>query len=181
VPQPRQPSADESLPEASPTRRPTIAARVLVFCGQVLRANPIAAGLLAVGLVLRVLAMMAYHPALLYVDTLKYLYGAWPGADPVGYTAILKPILLVGDLGTVALVQHVLGLAMAVAIYALLVRRGVPRWLSAIAMTPVLLDAYQLQIEQTIMPDVWFEAFVVAGVVLLLWRPQGLMPSKAAG
>ncbi len=45
-------------------------------------------------LVLRVLALMAYHPALLYTDTLKYLYGAWPGADPVGYTVILKPILL---------------------------------------------------------------------------------------
>ena len=74
--------------------------------GRVLRAHPVAAVLLAAGLVLRVLAVMAYHPALLYVDTLKYLYGAWPGADPVGYTAILKPILLVGDLGTVALVQH---------------------------------------------------------------------------
>jgi hypothetical protein len=46
----------------------------------------------------------------------------------------------------------------------------VPRWLSAIAIAPVLLDAYQLQMEQTIMPDVWFEAFVVAGLVLLLWR-----------
>jgi hypothetical protein len=153
-------------------RRRTLIVRVLVFWGQLLRANPIAAVLLTAGLVFRVLALMAYHPALLYTDTLKYLYGAWPGADPVGYTAILKPILIIGDLGTVALVQHLLGLAMAVAIYALLVRRGVPRWLGALAMAPILLDAYQLQIEQTIMPDVWFEAFVVAGLVLLLWRPE---------
>jgi hypothetical protein len=143
-----------------------------VLCGRALRAHPVAAVLLAAGLVLRVLALMAYHPALLYTDTLKYLYGAWPGADPVGYTVILKPILFFGDLGTVALIQHLLGLAMAVAIYALLVRRGAPRWLAALAMAPVLLDAYQLQIEQTIMPDVWFEAFVVAGLVLLLWRPE---------
>src|SRR5262249_54264555 len=32
--------------------------------------------LLAAGLVLRVLALAAYHPALIYVDTLRYLYGA---------------------------------------------------------------------------------------------------------
>jgi hypothetical protein len=35
----------------------------------------------------------------------------------------------------------------------------------------VLLDAYQVQIEQTIMPDVWFEAMIVAGLAVLLWRP----------
>jgi hypothetical protein len=137
-----------------------------------LRDHWIAAVLLAAGLVLRVLAQAAYHPALVYTDTLKYLYGAWPGTDPLGYTVILKPILLVGDLGTVALVQHLLGLAMAVAIYVLLLRRGAPRWLAAVAIAPVLLDAYQIQIEQTIMPDVWFEAFAVAGLVLLLWRPE---------
>jgi hypothetical protein len=136
------------------------------------REHWIAAVLLAAGLVARVLTLVAYHPAILYTDTLKYLYGAWPGTDPLGYEAILKPILTVGDLGTVALIQHVLGLAIAVAIYALLLRRGVPRWLAAVAMAPVLLDAYQLQIEQMIMPDVWFEAFAVAGLVLLLWRSQ---------
>jgi hypothetical protein len=172
LPQPRLPSADETLPATRKTRALTLIARVLVASGRVLRTHPVPAVLLAAGLVLRVLAQLAYHPALLYTDSLKYLYGAWSGADPVGYTAILKPILLVGDLGTVALVQHLLGLAVAVAIYALLVRRGVPRWLGALAMAPILLDAYQLQIEQTIMPDVWFEAFVVAALVLLLWRPE---------
>lgn len=137
-----------------------------------LRAHWIAFLVIAAGLVLRVLAQVAYHPALLYVDTLKYLYGAWPAADPLGYKLILKPILLVGDLGTVAVIQHLIGLAIAVAIYAVLIRRGAPRWLGALAIAPVLLDAYQIQIEQTIMPDVWFEAFVVAGLVLLLWWPQ---------
>ena len=70
------------------------------------------------------------------------------------------------------MIQHLLGLAMAVLLYLLLIRRGVPRWLSALATAPVLLDAYQVQIEQTIMPDVWFEALIVAGLVLLLWRPE---------
>ena len=127
--------------------------------------------LLAAGLALRIAAQIAYQPALLYVDTLKYLYGASPGADPLGYTLLLRAMLIVGNLSLVALVQHLLGLAIAVALYALLLRRGTNRWLAAVAVAPVLLDAYQIQIEQTIMPDVWFEAMIVAGLAVLLWRP----------
>jgi hypothetical protein len=135
-----------------------------------LRRHGLVAALVLAGLVLRVLSLVAYRPALLYIDTLKYLYNAWPGADPLGYSGPLKAILLVGNLETVAAVQHLVGLAMGVAIYAVLVRRGAARWLAALAATPVLLDAYELQIEQTIMPDVWFEALIVAGLVLLLWQ-----------
>jgi hypothetical protein len=40
-----------------------------------------------------------------------------------------------------------------------------------VAVAPVLLDGYQLQMEQTIMPDVWFEAMIVGGLAVLLWRP----------
>jgi hypothetical protein len=36
----------------------------------------------------------------------------------------------------------------------------------------VLLDGYQLQFEQTVMPDVLFEALLVAGIVVLLWRDR---------
>src|SRR5439155_891129 len=69
-------------------------------------------------------------------------------------------------------VQHVFGLAMGVALYALLLRRGAPRWVATLAAAPVLLDAYQLQLEQTIMPDVLFETMITAGLVVLLWRGQ---------
>src|SRR5580692_3988202 len=98
--------------------------------------------LLVAGLVLRVLATAAYQPALIYVDTLKYLYGASPGSDPLGYTYILRAILAVGNLTTVVIVQHLVGLAMAAALYAVLLRRGLNRWLAALAVAPVLLDAY---------------------------------------
>jgi hypothetical protein len=128
--------------------------------------------LLLAGLVLRGLSLAAYQPALLYIDSLKYLFGAWPGNDPLGYNVILKALLAGGDLDTVTVVQHLVGLAMAVVLYLLLLRRGTPRWLAALAAAPVLLDAYQVQIEQTIMPDVWFEALIVAGLALLLWRPE---------
>ena len=137
------------------------------------------AALLVVGAGLRALVMIAYQPALLYTDSLKYLYNAWPATDPVGYKAPLRLILWFGNLGTVAAIQHALGLSMAITIYVLLVRRGMARWLAGCAVTPVLLDAYQLQIEQTILPDVWFEALIVAGLAVLL-RPSPLTPWAAA-
>jgi hypothetical protein len=77
-----------------------------------------------------------------------------------------------GSLGFVALAQHILGMAMAGGLYVLMLRRGVHRWLAALAVAPVLFDAYQLNAEQTIMPDVLFEALLVAGIVLLLWQPR---------
>ncbi len=135
--------------------------------------------LIAAGLVLRVVTQLAYQPALLFIDSKKYLFGtdfsagAWGSFDPIGYTLLmLKPVLMFGNLGFVALLQHVLGLGMAVALYVVMLRRGVTRWLAALAVAPVLLDAYQLNAEQTIMPDVLFEALLVAGIVLLLWRPR---------
>jgi hypothetical protein len=137
-----------------------------------LRVHWLASILIALGIVLRALAQMAYHPAIIYIDTLKYLYDAWPGSDPVGYKVPLKAILLVGDLGTVEVVQHLLGIAIAITMYVVMVRRGVPRWIGALAIAPVLLDAYQVQVESMIMPDIWFEALVVAGLAVLLWRPQ---------
>ena len=137
----------------------------------VLARHWLAAVLVAAGIAMRVISLLAYHPALLYVDSLKYLYGAWPGSDPVGYKVPLKLILAFGDLGTVVFVQHLLGVGIAIALYVLLIRRGVNRWLSALAIAPVLLDGYQLQAEQTIMPDIVFEVMVAIGLIVLLWDP----------
>ena len=55
--------------------------------GSMLRRHWLVSILLAAGLTLRVLSTLAYHPALLYIDTVKYLYGVYPGADPLGYRA----------------------------------------------------------------------------------------------
>jgi hypothetical protein len=137
-----------------------------------LRQHWLASAMLALGVGLRVLTQVSFSPALIYIDTVKYLYGAWPYADPLGYDVPLRMILSVGNLAAVEAVQHLLGLAMAVTIYVVLLRRGVPRWLSALAMGPVLFDAYQLQAEATIMPDVWFEAAIVAGIAVLLWKSR---------
>ncbi len=136
-----------------------------------LRRHWLAASLLAAGLVVRVLAQFAYRPALFYIDSVKYLYSS-DGNDPEGYKLPLRAILLVANLDSVVAIQHLLGLAMAVVIYVLLLRRGAPRWLAALAIAPILLDAYQLQNEQAIMPGTWFEALIVAGIAILLWHRQ---------
>lgn len=121
------------------------------------------------GVALRIVTQVAYSPALIYIDSDKYLHGE-AGLDPLGYLALLWPLQHTGGLAAVAAAQHILGLGMALALYALLLRRGMWRWAAALAAVPVLLDGYQLQAEQTIMPDVLFEALIVAGCMLLLWR-----------
>ena len=146
-------------------------ARLALNAGALARRHWLATILLAIGLVLRVLTQLAYSPAIIYIDSLKYIYNAWPGADPIAYKVPLDLILGVGDLSTVTLVQHVVGLATGAMIYAVVIRRGAPRWLAALAMAPVLLDAYQLQAEQMIMPDIWFEALIVAALAVMLWKP----------
>ena len=126
---------------------------------------------LSAGLALRVLTEAAYRPALLYIDSAKYLVSSG-GTAPEGYQVLLRLLDPIGGLAMVAAVQHAFGLAMAIALYALLLRRGAPRWAATLAAAPVLLDAYQLQLEQTIMPDVLFETMIAAGLLLLLWPRQ---------
>jgi len=160
----------ESDPGAGRQPRPGPATRWQVAAAG-LRRHWLAAALLTAGLVLRAAVQLAYRPALFYIDSSRYLYNAG-GMDPVGYKGPLRAILFLANFDAVAAVQHLLGLAMAVLLYLVLLRRGVPRWLAALAIAPVLLDAYQLQIEQMVMPDVWFEAMIVAGLAILLW-PRG--------
>ena len=136
--------------------------------------------LLAAGMALRAAATVAYRPALIYIDTPRYLGGDQGGLDPLGYTyLLLRPVLGAGGgLTGVAVAQHALGLAMAAALYALAIRYGTGRWLAALAAAPVLLDAYQVQAEQTIMPDVLFEALVVAAMTVLLWPRPSVAPGE---
>jgi hypothetical protein len=143
--------------------------------------------LLLLGLGARVLVMIAYRPAILYIDSLaSYLYPLPTldptGQDPIGYDILLlNPLLAAGHLATVAAIQHVFGLGMAVAGYALLVYRGAGRLPAALAVVPVLFDAYQWQIEHNIMAESLFEALLVAALVTLAWRRPGRSAVIAAG
>ncbi|MBO0813112.1 MAG: hypothetical protein J2P23_13855, partial [Microlunatus sp.] len=68
-------------------------------------------------------------------------------------------------------IQHLLGLAIAVVMYRICLGLGVARPVAAVITMPVLLDGYELQIEQNLMAEVWSDAFLLAAVWLLLaWR-----------
>ncbi|MGH3985564.1 MAG: glycosyltransferase family 2 protein [Pseudonocardiaceae bacterium] len=163
---------------------PTSGAPVASRTRQWLRLHWTLLALLAAGTALRVLTVLAYQPAILYIDSFSYLNNIHDlrpnGLRPIGYHLILSIVLPLGGLRGVAIVQHVLGLGIAVAIYLLLLRHGSRRWLAALATAPVLLDAYQLQIEHNIMSDVWFQALLVAIIWVLTWRGMP-SPWHAAG
>jgi hypothetical protein len=92
-------------------------------------------------------------------------------ARPGGYGLFLWPLARATENpAAFALVQHIIGLALSVACYAFLVRRGLPRWGAVLAMLPLLFDPLQLTLEQYVLSDVVFEAVVVSACLVLLWR-----------
>ncbi|MGI9079805.1 MAG: hypothetical protein ACR2GF_03135 [Acidimicrobiales bacterium] len=134
-------------------------------------------GLLAVGAVLRILTVVAYRPAMEFVqDSFDYLGDArslTPGViRPLGYPAFLRLLASTGHFGVVPVVQHLLGLIMAVMLYALLRRFGAWPWLAALGVAPLLLDGYQVYMEQFVLAETVFEFLVVAALVALLWRER---------
>lgn len=129
--------------------------------------------ILLVGLVVRLVAAVAYWPALMfYGDSYAYLRAAGAATPPIdrpfGYPALLRALSWMPSLASVPLVQHLLGLGIGVAIYAVLVRRGAPRWVATACSAPILLDGYQIAIEQQVMSETLFGALLLAGVVLAL-------------
>jgi len=130
--------------------------------------------LLVAGTVLRVFAWVAYQPALLGRDSFRYLDNVDAlrpdSLHPIGYPLfVLRRVLDLGGLELVTAIQHVAVLVAAGALYALALRHGVRRWLAALAATPLLLDGYELQIEQMIMSDAWQQVLLVG----LLWALTG--------
>ena len=152
-----------------------------------LRRHWLFALLLTVGVVLRVMAQLAYRPAILYYDSPGYLHAAYRlnpvGQDPVGYPLAARVLLdAFHNLAALSVFNHLLGLGIAGLIYAVLLRRGVSPWIAALATGPVLLDGFQLLIEQMVMSEPQFEFFVVLGIASLLWRPRpDLVTASVAG
>ncbi|HVA60330.1 MAG TPA: phospholipid carrier-dependent glycosyltransferase [Mycobacteriales bacterium] len=142
----------------------------------VARRNALFLGLLAGGLVLRVIVELAYLPALLFPDSYVYLdSSAHPlqlsNFRPGGYPALLAVLhATTHNLAAVSWVQHGLGLATAAMVYALLVRLRVPRWAAALATLPVLVDPLWLSLEQFVMADIAFIFVLTAALTVIAWR-----------
>ncbi len=155
-----------------------------VFRLATLRTHWLMTILMVVGIIMRVITLQAYQPGLLNLDSWAYLDNAGPLApqflDPIGYPLlILRPLLPLGGIHTVVIVQHLAGLGMGLAIYALALRLGSRRWLAALAAAPVLIDAFELNIEETILSDIWLQVAVV--IVFWLLLAKGVPgPGRAA-
>ena len=138
--------------------------------------------LLVLGAALRGVVLAAYHPALIFPDSVRYLQyghnfadGRWsPDAlRQSGYSVLIIPIAALHDLWLVPVTQHLAGLATAVLVYAVLIRSGARTWLAALATIPVLFDPLQLVLEQYVLTDVWTMLLILGALVLLVWRREG--------
>jgi hypothetical protein len=99
---------------------------------------------------LRAVVLVAYRPAFAFPDTVDYLNSASTrrpsSTRPYGYSAFLQVLSLTGSVNAVVIIQHVLGLALVLGGYLLLVHRGVSRLVSCLAVLPLAFDAYILNI-----------------------------------
>ena len=138
--------------------------------------NKLFTGALAAGLVLRLFAMIGYPGALWFAgDSYVYL-GAALRPQPnlsksTGYSFFLRLLLPFHSLTLVTTVQHLMGLAVGVAIYVLLRRNGVSKTWSAVATLPVLLDGYIIEDEHLVMAESVFTFLLMTALLLVLWRP----------
>ena len=131
------------------------------------------AALFAAGAVVRVLFTASYYPALAYGDTSGYITEAPDfSQDPVhgpAYPAFLHVISWLGNIAWVPVLQHTAVLAVAIGVYVVLVRLGLPRWLAAAACVPLLLDSREILLEQYVLTDSSFTVLLIAAVLLVLY------------
>jgi hypothetical protein len=140
--------------------------------------------LLTGGIVIRAVALVAIYPGIWFTDSNGYVGVAATGTLMLqrvsAYSLLVWPFYRAGSAGALIVTQHLLALGMVALVYALLVRRGVPRWLAVLGVAPLALDAYQMAIEHAIMSDTLFHACVVGAIVLLLWPERPGLPALAA-
>jgi hypothetical protein len=142
--------------------------------------------ILLVGAAVRADALIGYRGVLRTPDSTRYLANALhlaPGTvRPSGYSVMLWMLEPLHSLTVVVAVQLVMGLAIGIAGYALLVRRGLPGWGATIAMAPVLLSASAVQLEHFLLSDTLFDLLVIAAVTLIgWWRQPPIWAHAAAG
>jgi hypothetical protein len=129
------------------------------------------------GLLLRVDAELGYQWQTWFNDSFTYMSDVYPlhpdTTRPVGYAVFLWLLEPLHSYAAVTILQHLMGLAIAVMVYALARHRfGAPRWIATLAALPVLADGFQIELEHLILSDVPFEFLIVLATTMLLWNPK---------
>lgn len=134
---------------------------------------------------IRWVVQLGYPPILFYSDSYNYIADAVSKYPDVvrsdGYPLFLYVLLPFRSFTLVAVLQAAMGLAMGIAIYAVLRRRGLPWWGATLPALPVLFDVFELQLEHLVMSDVLFIFLVTVAVAALCWfdRPPLLVCAVA--
>jgi hypothetical protein len=135
---------------------------------------------------LRVDAELGYRWQAWFNDSFEYLSNTIHfGLDPTrvsGYSIGLKILQPFHSYALITILQHLMGLAVAVMVYALARHRfSAPAWLATLATVPVLYDGFEIELEHLILGDVPFLFLLTLATMLLLWdRPSPSLPKCAA-
>jgi hypothetical protein len=137
-------------------------------------------------LALRLITMLGFRWALWFNDSYQYVLFSVGDVKPdptrpSGYSLYLRALQPLHSYAFVTASQHLMGPAIGVMIYALLLHRFKVRpWLAALAAAPVLYDAFQIQLEHLLMADTLFLFLIMAAVTIVMWRPKPSMTQMVA-
>ena len=142
-----------------------------------LAGNKLFALALIPAVLLRVDAELGYRWQSWFNDSFSYVSAAvtlTPDTSrPSGYPVYLWLLSPFHSYFLVTASQHLMGLLVAVMIYALARRRfAAPAWVAVLCTLPVLYDGFEIQLEHLIMTDTLFLFLAFAAVTVLLWSPR---------
>ena len=132
--------------------------------------------LACVSLIPRIIATLGFKPALFIQDSFSYMKEGVQFAvgqlRPAGYPLVLRVLKPFHSLLLITTLQHLMGIALAAVIYAVLRTRGLPAWGATLAAVPTLFDSRQIWLESSILPDTLFTLVLMVAVAILLVRPK---------
>ncbi|WP_067794929.1 hypothetical protein [Actinomadura formosensis] len=139
---------------------------------------------LLAGIVLRVVTMLGFRGVLWFNDSYDFLRIAddpFPHPlRPSGYGLFLWTLKPFHSLALVTALQHAAIVGLAVLAYRMLVRDfEVRRTWAALAVAPILLDSYQIELEHLLLSDTVFTVLLV-GALLVLAKPGATGWRRAA-
>ncbi len=130
-----------------------------------------------VSVIPRVIAALGFKPALFIQDSFDYMAEGvhltpLSQLRPEGYPLLLRVLEPFHSLLLVTTLQHLMGIALATIIYAVLRRCGLPAWGATLAAVPTLFDSRQIWLESSILPDTLFTFVLMIAVAILIVRPK---------